>query len=159
MRSSIPNTLPATSSRPSTWPGHLEITSKSLLSILERAAGGASDFSIAERSLFMACEFWAATKSRTLAGHLGADALETLQTLGTIFATMGAVGVAGELDAAAVCLSARRGEMRRQHCISGLQDRLLVTAEPVDTLLARFAVELFGNVHARRRRAANAAYS
>ena len=62
---------------PVSWLGHLEITSNCLLSILERSAGGAADISIAERSLFMACEFWAAARSRTLVLHLGANVPET----------------------------------------------------------------------------------
>lgn len=149
----------STHSPPGNWPGHLEITSKSLLSILEKAASGASDISIAERSLFMACEFWAATKARSLARHLGANAHETLQVMGTIFATVGAPAFASDLDAACTDLTARPGDVRRLKCINALQNRLLATDEPVDTLLARFAVELLGNSNARRRRAGIAAQS
>jgi len=161
MQNSSLNTRHARSSRAATWPGHLEITSRSLLSILVRSTTDAdpSRISIAERSLFMACEFWAATKGRTLVAHLGTNASEPLRIMGTIFAAIGAAGVARDLDAALVDLAATPGAMHRRRRIVTLQNRLLATDEPVDTLLARFAVELFGSTHARLRREANAARS
>jgi len=50
----------------SQWNGHALVTRTKLLGILERAAGGSDDFSISERALFTACEFWAAVESRRL---------------------------------------------------------------------------------------------
>jgi hypothetical protein len=159
MRNSNLNAQTLCGNQPVSWPGHLEITSKSLLSIMERATGGAADISVAERCLFMACEFWAATKANTLALHLGASASDTLPTIGTIFAAIGAGGVASDLDAAFVDLAASPGAASRLQCINALQNRLLTTDEPVDKLLARFAVELLGNAHARLRRSGTAADS
>ena len=120
------------------------------------AVSGVSD---AEHCLLQACEFWAATKSRTLAAHLGADASATLPTIGTIFARIGAPQVANDLDVAFVDLAELRGAEHRHYCINALQNRLLTTDEPVDRLLARFAVELLGNAHARLRRRRTAADS
>ena len=159
MRNSNTARRSAPASRPASWPGHLEITSKSLLSILERSTNGAGDISIAERSLFMACEFWAAIKTRTLAQHLGANASGTLPIMGMIFSTLGATGVARDIDAARTDLATMAGDRHRQRCVNDLQNRLLLTEEPVDTLLARFAIELFGNSNARLRRNATAAKS
>ena len=152
MRHSNLSTRPAGASLPIDWSGHLETTSQRLLSILERATTGASDISVAERCLFMACEFWAATKSRNLEVHLGAAATDTLPVIGSIFTAIGAPGVAGDVDVAFADLSASRGAAHRQRCIGVLQNRLLISEEPVDRLLARFAVEIAGNAHARLRR-------
>jgi hypothetical protein len=134
------------------WTGHVEATGQSLMSILTRATGRSREGSVAERCLFMACEFWAATKARNLASHLGANPLETLPTFGTIFAAIGAACVAGELDVAFADLAASPDAVHQMDCINALQNRLLTTDEPVDRLLARFAVELFGDAHARLRR-------
>ena len=141
----------AAGSRLISWSGHPDTTSQSLQSLRERAAVGVSGVSDAEHCLFQACEFWAATKSRTLVAHLGADASATLPTIGTTFAEIGAPRVASELDVAFVDLAESQGAVHRQNCINALQNRLLTTEEPVDRLLARFAVELLGNAHARLR--------
>src|ERR1700719_3187162 len=68
------------STRPiDTWRGHLPITSEMLLSILERAAASENVFSRAERILFTTCEFWAAIATRSIATHLGSEALDNLR--------------------------------------------------------------------------------
>ena len=159
MRSSSLSNRTATGRRLDSWNGPPDTTSQNLQSIRERAAVGVSGVSDAEHCLFQACEFWAATKSRTLAVHLGADAATTLPTMGTIFATIGAPGVANDLDVAFVDLAESRDAAHRQNCVNALQNRLLTTDEPVDRLLARFAVELLGNAHARLRRHRTAADS
>ncbi len=91
--------------------------------------------------------------------HLGADASAMLPTIGTTFARIGAPGVAKDLDEAFVDLAESRGAAHQQNCINALQNRLLTTEEPVDRLLARFAVELLGNANARLRRRRTAADS
>jgi hypothetical protein len=158
MRSSTSAKRSAAEDHVGSWPGHLDITSRRLLSILERAAEGANDISIAERSLFMACEFWAATKGRTLALHLGASAPETLEIMSTIFTAIGAASVARDLDATTIDLAAATGDVPRERCLNALQNRLLATDDPVDRLLARYAVELFGSTLGGQRRTRVAAH-
>ena len=159
MRSTSLSNRAVTVRRPIGWSGPLDTTSKSLQSIRERAAAEESGVSNTESCLFQACELWAAAKSRTLSAHLGVDAAATLPRIGTIFATIGAPGVARDLDMAFVDLAESEGAVHRQSCIDALQNRLLNTDEPVDSLLARFAVELLGNAHAKLRRSRIAADS
>lgn len=109
------------------------------MSILSRAALGASHFTVAERGLFVACEFWAAVKARTLSSHLGANALEQLQIAATTFKAIGAADFAYQLDCTLGELPYLGGDEQRRQCIAVLESCLLLTTDPVDELLARFA--------------------
>lgn len=109
------------------------------MSILERAAVGATTFSVSERALVAACEFWAAVKARTLSSHLGATALEQLQCAGTIFRAIGAAGFAYHVDCTLGELPYLGGDKRRKQCINALESCLLRTEDPVDDLLGQFA--------------------
>ena len=126
----------------SRWKGHLPMASASLPSILERAARGGAQFSLAERALFMACEFWSAIAARRLATHLGAGAADTLRYMNIIYSAIGAPEVASAVIVAVGELEDASSAQGRLKCLTALQDRLLRTREPVDRLIARLAESL-----------------
>jgi hypothetical protein len=118
------------------------MASASLPSILQRAARGGAEFSLAERALFMACEFWSAIAARRLAKHLGAGAIDTLRYMNIIYSAIGAHEVASAVIVAVGEFEAASSPQGRLKCLTGLQDRLLRTKEPVDHLIARLARNL-----------------
>lgn len=126
----------------SRWKGHLPMASASLPSILERAARGGSQFSLAERALFMACEFWNAIAARRLATHLGGGAIDTLRYMNIIYSGIGAPQVASAVSAAVRELEGVSSAQGRLRCLTALQERLLRIKEPVDHLIARLADSL-----------------
>jgi hypothetical protein len=131
------------STRPiDTWRGHLPITSEILLTILERAEASENVFSRAERILFTTCEFWAAIATRSIATHLGSEALDNLRNAICAFSAIGAVHVENTLNA--VLSGLVNAPTRRQYleCLAALEDELPKTKDPVDQLIARFAENL-----------------
>ena len=125
-----------------TWHGHAPITSEVLLSILERAVAGANDLSRAERILYTACEFWAATAARTIVTHLGSEPADNLRDAVTAFSAIGAVRVASTLNTVVSDLSHDSTQQQARQRLSVLEDNLSNTTEPVDELIACFAQHL-----------------
>ena len=159
MKNSVRLEQPSTRRSQEVWPGHLPATRKGLLPILEKAALGGTDFTVAERALFTACEFWAAAKARALSSHLGASAPEQLQCVGTIFAAIGAPRFAYEVDCTLSELPYLRSNERCEQSIKSLEGRLLLTEDPVDDLLGRFAMAVRGTTGVEQQRSRAAAYS
>jgi len=126
----------------SQWNGHALVTRRKLLSILERAAAGSDDFSISERALYTACEFWAAVESRTLQDFLGTTATSQLRYANIVYTAIGAHDIAQALERTLAALADAGNENRRLQCVARLQTRLLESADPVDALIARFAQRL-----------------
>ena len=124
------------------WGGHSAVTRQKLLTILERAAEGADDFSISERALYVACEFWAAVESRTLRVFLGPAAAEQLRYVAIVYSAIGADGVAREVKQALLALSLADTSSQSALCVASLQERLRYTADPLDDLITRFAQRL-----------------
>jgi hypothetical protein len=112
------------------------------LRLLSRAAQSGVQFSLAERSLFLACEFWTAVCTRGLAAHLGADAIDALRYIGMIYSAIGAHGVASAAFVAIGELQSAAHPQERHRCLANLQERLLKTRDPVDELIARLAENL-----------------
>ena len=121
------------------WTGHSMATRRMLLTILERADEGCENFSMADRILFTACEFWVAVEGGTLKAFLGTNALEQLRCCGFAYRAIGAVEVAREVEAALKALSLADNGGRRVQCIEGLQSRLRQSAEPTSDLIDRFS--------------------
>lgn len=124
------------------WRGHFPITSEILLPILERAAAGENEFSRAERILYTACEFWAATAARSIVLHLGSEVVDNLQKASFAFSTIGALHVRDTLNAVLSDLANARTKRRYRECLAALEEDLLKTKDPVDQLIARFAEHL-----------------
>ncbi len=126
----------------SQWGGHSAVTRRRLLTILERAAGGLQDFSVAERALRMACEFWAAVESQTLQAFLGPTPAKQLRYFAIIYGAIGATEVAREVEASAEALRLAGSGSRRAAGIAQLQERLRDSADPLNELITRFAQHL-----------------
>lgn len=124
------------------WLGYLPVSSASLLSTFERAARNGVQFSLAERALFMACEFWTAISARKLSAHLGADSVDALRYMSIVYSGIGAHDVARTLIVAIGELEATSHRQVRDNCVAALQERLLKSRDPVDQLIARFTETL-----------------
>jgi hypothetical protein len=124
------------------WGGHSAVTRWKLLAILERAAEGGDDFSISERALYVACEFWAAVRARTLRVFLGPAAAEQLRYVAIVYSAIGAVEVAREVKQALHALSLADTSSQCAQCVASLQERLRLSNDPLDDLITRFAQRL-----------------
>ena len=124
------------------WQGSLPLASASLVSTFEKAAKRGVQFSLAERALFLACEFWSAISARRVIEHLGAGSIDALRYLSIIYSAIGAHGAARAMvDAIGELEGASLPQTRYQY-LTSLQLRLLTTPDPVDELIARFAQNL-----------------
>jgi len=124
------------------WQGHLPGASLALSALLKRAGRGGLQFTAAERSLFTACEFWVAVKTRTLATHLGAHAADALRNLSIVYSAMGAHHVARVLFAGIGEIDTTASPSGRFECLTALQQHIADTADPVDQLIAGLAHNL-----------------
>ena len=124
------------------WQGHLPGASLALSALLQRAGRRGLNFTAAERSLFTACEFWVAVKTRTLATHLGAHAADALRNLSIVYSAMGAHHVARVLFAGIGEIDSTASPSGRFQCLTALQQHIADTADPVDQLIAGLAHNL-----------------
>jgi hypothetical protein len=67
------------------WQGSLPLASASLVSTFEKAAKPGMQFSLAERALYLACEFWSAISARRVIEHLGAGSIDALRYMSIIY--------------------------------------------------------------------------
>jgi hypothetical protein len=124
------------------WQGSLPLASASLISIVEKAAKGGVQFSLAERALFLACEFWSAISARRVIEHLGAGSIDALRYMSIIYSAIGAHGAARAMVDAIGELEGASHPQSQHKSLASLQVSLLKTQEPVDELIARFAENL-----------------
>lgn len=124
------------------WQGYLPLASASLVSTFERAAKPGVQFSLAERALFLACDFWGAISARRVIEHLGAGSIDALRYMSIIYSAIGAHGVVRAMVVAIGELEGASHPQTRHTHLASLQARLLKTRDPVDELIARFAQNL-----------------
>jgi hypothetical protein len=124
------------------WAGHLPGTRARLIEILERVVRGDCDFTLGERVFVMACEFWVLAMNRELHQYATLGAVAKLQFAAIAYDSIGAAGVAGAVHAAHGDLVRPQTQAQRKRRLTMLEARLLLSAEPVDALLARAAREL-----------------
>ena len=124
------------------WQKHLPLASASLQSTFDNAGRVGVQFSLAERALFMACEFWTAVSARGLGVHPGMGSTDTLRYMSMIYSSMGADGVASAMMVAINELERAPRPQDRHQCLVTLQERLLKTRDPVDQMIARLAESL-----------------
>jgi hypothetical protein len=124
------------------WQKHLPLASASLLSTFENAGRVGVQFSLAERALFMACEFWTAVSTRRLPAYPGMGSIDALRYMSMIYLSMGAHGVASAVNVAIGELECAARAQDRHQCLATLQERLLKTRDPVDHMIARLAETL-----------------
>lgn len=120
------------------WRGHLPITSVALLSLLNRAAAGQTEFSHVERLLYVACEFWAAVNAHELESHLDHDIADPMGDARRAFSAIGAGHVVDTLRQILVP-SRMLTEHRRRQRLAAIEEQLLRVPEAVDVLIALFA--------------------
>lgn len=123
-----------------TWRGHFPITSFVRQALLNKAAVAGAAFSPAERTLFVACEFWAATATRELARHLGSQAEERLRAAHRAFSQIGAVRVASALQVMIGSCPSGPSPLWLNVHVGALELQLLDTEDEVDGLIARYAL-------------------
>jgi hypothetical protein len=121
------------------WGGHSLATRRMLLTILGRADEGYENFSLAERILYTACEFWVAVETGTLKTFLGQTAEEQMRNSVVAYRAIGAAEVAREVAAALEILGLADTSGGRAACIDDLQERLRQSAEPTSDLIDRFS--------------------
>jgi hypothetical protein len=124
------------------WSGHRPGTRTRLTSILERVVRGDSDFTLQERVFVTACEFWVLAMGRELHALTDPKAVGKLRFAALVYGAIGAAGVAGALQAAHGDLVHLPTRVQRQKRLRLLEERLLLSADPVDALLARFEEQL-----------------
>jgi hypothetical protein len=90
----------------------------------------------------MACDFWTAVCSRSLAPHLGERPLDALRYLSILYTAIRADEVAAAVIVAISELESSSGPQEQHHCVATLQERLLWTKDPVDQLIAGLAQTL-----------------
>jgi hypothetical protein len=136
-----PTTSPWTSGATS-WTGHMPATRARLTSILERVVQGDARFTLAERVLVTACEFWALAMAGELHSQTELRAIGKLRFASTVYDAIGARCVADELRIAHGDMARLQTRLQRKSRLKLLEARLRVSAEPVDKLLAHLADSL-----------------
>ena len=121
------------------WAGHLPITQRRLLSILERTQHCTSEFTVPERALFMLCEFWAAVNAQDLCSHWQAGAEENVITLITICSAIDLPEVAQALTEMDRDMGSATTQAQRRDRVRALEAQLTGLTIPVDEAICRFA--------------------
>jgi hypothetical protein len=121
------------------WEGHERDTSARLLDVLVTATTGTAQVTRSDRILFVACEFWAAARNRSLLEQLRADPIDQLQAAEEAFTVIG-------LPKAAKCLRLARRALTDfdpptplESVAETIEDWLEDVDEPVDHVIAEFA--------------------
>jgi len=124
------------------WNGHLPVTRARLTSILERVVHGAAQFTLAERVLVTACEFWALAMAGELHTQSEKTIMGKLRFAAMVYESIGADGVASALATAHGDLARMQAKLQRKQRLQQLEAELLGAAQAMDALLARFAQQL-----------------
>ena len=146
--------LPVTVNRMSLWPGHQPGTRTRLYVILDQAALAANGLSLAERALFVVCEFWSAVVTQSLECYLGANPEQRLRSAAMVYAAMGAKRTARAIDKALGELACTHDGQQRQRRIAALELVMLKTRGSINELIARFARRLVPQLLESERRPA-----
>ena len=121
------------------WRGHFPVTCVAMMSLLDRAAAGEEKFSLAERVLFVACEFWSAVNAAELEAYFDLKAEDPTRDARAALRIVGAVKLADMLDGGVLGPAGGRASFTRRRRLLELETSFRGIAEPVDLLLARFA--------------------
>ena len=120
------------------WRGHRAGTRNALVDLLTTAQSGKMRFSEALRSLFTACEYWAAFHNASLPEYFSADAESSLSAAEVAFSTVGLPAIAAVLTSARLRYKLN-SPAATQRLIQELEAALSKITEPVDLVLERFA--------------------
>jgi hypothetical protein len=125
------------------WGGHKLATSAVLYSLSSAATRGGSGFSVHERVLFTACEFWAAARNSVLLEHLSLEFDEPesmLRAAEQSFARIGLSSVANVLREGLLDLTRTDQALQLAQVALNIEKALACIKEPVDEILADFAL-------------------
>jgi hypothetical protein len=122
------------------WDGHYDVTARILDGLYERAVEDGAAYSNDERTLFGACEFWAAARHRLLSEHLREAAPLKLRAAQLAFHRIGAARAAQAIHVARIEIMALAGLPALDLPLARLEATLAQIDEPVDDLIARFAL-------------------
>ena len=120
----------------SRWGASLPAACAALIPLLEQSAEKGEEFPLAERALFMACDFWAAVVSGTLPTYLARDAAGKLRYMAIVYSGIGAPKLARMLAGGAAELHDAVSLECRAACLIRLQIRLVEAQGSVDQLIA-----------------------
>lgn len=125
-----------------TWRGIYPITAFVRDALHHKLASDtAMALSTSENTLLTACDFWASVTCGTLNDRLEPDPLINVWLAQRAFAQLGAFQVASKLRASLEQLTRGPAPATTQEVAERLEDELTRTADSVDELIARFAVE------------------
>jgi hypothetical protein len=120
------------------WEGHEPDTSARLLDVLITATTGAAKVSRSDRILFVACEFWAAARNRSLHEQLQTGAIPQLREAEEAFTAIGLTHAAGCLRLGRLALSVDP-PTPLEDVAENVENWLADVDEPVDLMIAEFA--------------------
>ena len=120
------------------WGGHKPATSAVLLVLLTKASAGGASFSYAERVLFIACEFWAAVRNRTLHDYLTDDAQTKIREAEEAFGAMRLPGVGKLLRQGYLESKGADPPQSLAQLAAHMEDQLAHIEEPVDEAIEQF---------------------
>lgn len=125
-----------------TWRGIYPITALVRDALRKKAGSEASGgLSAAEETLLTVCEFWFAVNTGALTDQLEVDAIAQLLRAQGAFARVGAVRIASTLRAAIARLARARAPASAHKVAEEIAEALAQTEDPVDQLIARFAID------------------
>jgi hypothetical protein len=122
------------------WDGHYDVTAQVLDGLFERAVEDSAAYSNDERALFGACEFWAAARQRRLSEHLREAAPLKLRAAQLALLRLGAVRTAHAVHRTRIELTELSSLRTLNQVVAELETTLAHGDEPVDDLIARFAL-------------------
>ncbi len=121
------------------WEGHEPDTSARLLDVLVTATTGAAKVSRSDRILFIACEFWAAARNRSLVEQLRADPIDQLRAAEEAFNVIGLPKAAGCLRLGRLALTDFDPPTPLENVAENIESWLEEVDECVDHMIAEFA--------------------
>jgi hypothetical protein len=120
------------------WEGHKQATSAALLVLLTKASAGGASFSYAEQVLFVACEFWAAVRNRTLHDYLTDDAHTKIREAEEAFRAMRLTGVGALLRQGYLESTGADPPQSLAQTAANMEDKLAHIEGPVDEAIEQF---------------------
>lgn len=121
------------------WEGHEPDTSARLLDVIVTATTGSAKVSRSDRILFVACEFWAAARNRSLLEQLRADPIAQLRAAEEAFNVIGLPKAAGCLRLGRLALADFDPPIQLKNVAENIESWLEDVDEPVDQVIAEFA--------------------
>ena len=124
-----------------TWRGPLPVTSFVLQALDVKARAETTPLSRPERLLFIACRFWIAVSSKSVAKLLGSMAERRLRAAHTAFYTLGALQVASSLRVMISECPPEPSPQWLQARAAALEEKLLEADDAIDNLIADYALD------------------